>query len=103
MPGEPAHEGIGRNDPFDADGVPVPREGHFISRLQAYGLTKGLGNDDLPLSSDSVSHTSQYNFGIVEREARPGGASLQMTRLGSYCGFSPIETSTSLSPQGVNS
>ena len=53
----------------DGDVVVVEPEVDLVARLDAQLVSQLLGDDDLPLGTDTVSHTEEYN--LRERPASP--------------------------------
>jgi hypothetical protein len=73
---QPSHEGIGGSDTFHSDGIPLLRERHLISGLEAHGRPKRLWDDDLSLAANAVIHTNKYDppLGGSSIPADPGVA-----------------------------
>jgi hypothetical protein len=57
--GRLAHHIVGRDGPLDTDGVAFLRERDLVAWLDSGRLAERLGDDDLALAADPVSHTVQ--------------------------------------------
>ena len=52
-------------DGRDGDVVTIAPEHDFVSGFDAELVTQVLGDDDLPLWANLVSHTKQYNQAVI--------------------------------------
>lgn len=58
---ETALERANRAHPSDGDVIALTPEGDLVTGADAEIVAQFLGYDDLPLRSDPVSHTREYN------------------------------------------
>lgn len=78
--GEPATESTPVSRRPHGYMVSVPPEGDLVAGFDAEFVSQGLGNHDLPLGADTMSHTTKYNQWLSGAYPRSPDASSTSSR-----------------------